>query len=215
MVIVVYRPKHRILNAKFGTFWLHTLMPGFFRKCTVALPSKAVSRMSRSADEGFALYEALYQKGINLVFLKEPHISTDTYRKALSAKVGLTGDKVDFILEGVNKYLMELAKEQIRLAFEQAQKEVDDLRQRTVEGMLTAKKNGKQIGQVKGAKLHIKKADKAKEIIMRCSKDFCGTSSDKEVMKIAGVSVMTYYKYKRELKMGEGCPLGYASPADI
>ena len=51
--------------------------------------------------------------------------------------------------------------------------------------------------------------------LMRCSKDFCGTSSDKEVMKIAGVSVMTYYKYKRELKMGEGCPLGYASPADI
>ena len=137
-----------------------------------------------------------------MVVLKEPHINTDTYRKALSAKVGLTGDKVDFILEGVNKYLMELAKEQIRLAFEQAQKEVDDLRQRTVEGMLTAKKNGKQIGQVKEAKLHIQKADKAKEIIMRCSKDFCGTSSDKEVMKIAGVSVMTYYKYKRELKMG-------------
>ena len=43
-IIVVYRPKHRILNAKFGTFWLHTLMPGFFRKCTAAQPSKAVSR---------------------------------------------------------------------------------------------------------------------------------------------------------------------------
>lgn len=105
-------------------------------------------------------------------------------------------------MEGVNKYLMELAKEQIRLAFEQAQKEVDDLRQRTVEGMLTAKKNGKQIGQVKGAKLHIQKADKAKEIIMRCSKDFGGTSTDKEVMQLAGVSVMTYYKYKKELRMG-------------
>ena len=162
----------------------------------------SVSRMSRSADEGFALYESLYQKGVNLVFLKEPHINTDTYRKALSAKVGLTGDKVDFILEGVNRYLMELAKEQIRLAFEQAQKEVDDLRQRTVEGMLTAKKNGKQIGQVKGAKLHIKKADKAKAIILRCSRDFGGTSTDKEVMQLAGVSVMTYYKYKKELKIG-------------
>ena len=53
-----------------------------------------------------------------------------------------------------------------------------------------------------GAKLHIKKADKAKAIIMRCSKDFGGTSTDKEVMQLAGVSVMTYYKYKKELKMG-------------
>ena len=60
-------------------------------------------------------------------------------------------------MEGVNRYLMELAKEQIRLAFEQAQKEVDDLRQRTVEGMLTAKKNGKQIGQVKGAKENLRR----------------------------------------------------------
>ena len=39
----------------------------------------SVSRMSRSADEGSELYEQLFQKGINLVFLKEPHINTDVY----------------------------------------------------------------------------------------------------------------------------------------
>lgn len=33
----------------------------------------SVSRMSRNADEGFCLYEELYNKGIELVFLKEPH----------------------------------------------------------------------------------------------------------------------------------------------
>ena len=162
----------------------------------------SVSRMSRSADEGFTLYETLYQQGVHLVFLKEPHINTDTYRKALSAKVGLTGDIVDFILEGVNRYLMELAKEQIRLAFEQAQKEVDDLRQRTREGMVTAKMNGRQIGQRQGAKLRVKKAEAAKKVIQQYSKDFGGSLSDKAVMKLAGVSVTTYYKYKKELKMG-------------
>ena len=31
----------------------------------------SVSRMSRNAEEGFALYEDLYHKGIRLVFLKE------------------------------------------------------------------------------------------------------------------------------------------------
>ena len=45
---------------------------------------------------------------------------------------------------------MELAKEQIRLAFIQAQKEVDDLRQRTKEGIETARRDGKQIVQKKG-----------------------------------------------------------------
>ena len=30
----------------------------------------SVSRMSRTADEGFQLYQKLYDKGVNLVFLK-------------------------------------------------------------------------------------------------------------------------------------------------
>ena len=34
-----------------------------------------VSRMSRDADEGFRVYEDLYNQGVNLTFLKEPHIS--------------------------------------------------------------------------------------------------------------------------------------------
>lgn len=38
----------------------------------------SVSRMSRNAEEGFALYEKLYLEYITLVFLKEPHINTDT-----------------------------------------------------------------------------------------------------------------------------------------
>ena len=69
----------------------------------------SVSRMSRDAEEGFRLYEGLFQRGVSLVFLKEPHIDTETYRKAMASQVGLTGEKVDLILEGVNRYLMELA----------------------------------------------------------------------------------------------------------
>lgn len=95
----------------------------------------SVSRMSRNADEGFQLYEGLFRKGIHLIFLKEPHINTDTYKKAMGNQLNMTGDAVDLILEGINRYLLELAKSQIRLAFEQAEKEVSDLRQRTKEGI--------------------------------------------------------------------------------
>lgn len=65
-----------------------------------------VSRMSRNADEGFELYERLYYAGVELVFLKEPHINTVTFKKALETNIKLTGTNVDYILEGINKYLI-------------------------------------------------------------------------------------------------------------
>lgn len=160
----------------------------------------SVSRMSRNSDEGFSLYEELYHKGINLVFLKEPHINTDTYKKAIQSNIAMTGTNVDYILEGVNKYLMALAKEQIRLAFEQSEKEVEDLHQRTKEGIETARLNGKQIGQKQGAKLITKKSVEAKEQIKKHSKDFNGSLSDVDCMKLTGLARNTYYKYKKELK---------------
>ena len=164
----------------------------------------SVSRMSRDAAEGFNLYEELYNEGIELVFLKEPHINTSTYKKALQNNVTLTGTNVDYILEGVNKYLMALAKEQIRLAFEQSEKEVQDLHQRTREGIETARLSGKQIGQKQGAKLTTKKSIEAKKQMRKHSKDFDGTLSDVDCMKLIGLARNTYYKYKRELKAEGG-----------
>ena len=160
----------------------------------------SVSRMSRNAEDGFKLYEELYNKGIELVFLKEPHINTSTYKKALQSNIALTGTSVDHILTGINNYLMVLAKEQIRLAFEQSEKEVQDLHQRTKEGIETARLNGKQIGQKQGAKLTTKKSIEAKKLIQKHSKDFDGTLSDADCMKLIGLARNTYYKYKRELK---------------
>lgn len=159
----------------------------------------SVSRMSRNAEEGFELYEKLFNQGIELEFIKEPHINTSTYKKALTGGIELTGTTVDLILEGVNKYLLALAKEQIKLAFEQAEKEVQDLRQRTKEGIETARLKGKQIGLEKGTKLTTKKSIIAKEQIKKYSKDFQGTLKDTEVMKLIGVSRNSYYKYKKEL----------------
>ena len=164
----------------------------------------SVSRMSGNADEGFTAYEELYNRGIKLVFLKEPHINTDTYKQALESNVKLTGGNVDFILEGVNKYLMALAKEQIKLAFQQSEKEVEDLHQRTKEGLETARLNGKQIGQKEGAKLTTKKSVASKEIILKHSKDFNGTLADADVIKLTGLARNTYYKYKKELKEEQG-----------
>lgn len=95
---------------------------------------------------------------------------------------------------------MTLSKEQIRIAFEQAEKEALDLHQRTSEGIKTAKLNGKHIGRIKGNKYTTKKEIATKEIILKNSKDFNGTNTDSEVIRSAGVSRNSYYKYKAELK---------------
>ncbi len=161
-----------------------------------------VSRMSRNAEEGFKLYEELFNKGVNLVFIKEPHINTATYKKALEQNIGMTGTNVDFILDGVNKFLMALAKEQIELAFKTAQAEVDFLHQRTSEGVRRAQAEGKQVGRAEGVKIETKKSKTMKEKILELSKDFDGQCSDVDVMKVTGLARNTYYKYKRELKEG-------------
>ena len=163
----------------------------------------SVSRMSRNAVEGFTAYEELFRRGVELVFLKEPHINTKTFKTAIETAIPMTGTNLDFILDGVNKYLMALAKEQIIIAFQQAEKEVADLHQRTREGIETARLNGKQIGLKQGTKLNVKKSAPAKEAIRKYSKDFDGVLEDAEVIKLAGISRNTYYKYKRELKEEE------------
>lgn len=159
----------------------------------------SVSRMSRDAAEGFTMYERLFHDGVELVFLKEPHINTAVYKKALQAAVPMTGTAVDYILEGINRYLMELAKEQIQIAFDQAEKEVSDLRQRTREGILTAKLNGKQIGLPKGSKIETKKAVQAKKIIQEHNRAFGGRLTNEETWMKAGISKNTFYKYMKEL----------------
>lgn len=164
----------------------------------------SVSRMSRDAADGYAAYEDLYSRGVTLVFLKEPHINTDTYRAAMSVSLPKTDTKVDILLDAVEQFMLALAKEQIQLAFDQSEIEVKDLHQRTSEGIKTAKLNGKQIGQPKGAKLTTKKSIAAKQIIKQHAKEFGGSLSDPEVIKLAGISRNSYYKYKRELTEGEG-----------
>lgn len=158
-----------------------------------------VSRMARNAEEGFQVYRELYERGVELQFLKEPHINTSVYRAAAAGSVPMTGTIADPVLEGVNKMLLILAEQQIRIAFEQAQAEVDHLHQRTREGIETARLNGKQIGRAAGSKVETKKAKEAKAIIRTHAKAFGGSLKDEEVMKLAGVSRGTYFRYKKEL----------------
>ena len=168
----------------------------------------SVSRMSRNAQEGFKDYKALYQRGIHLVFLNEPLINTSVFDSTksnlLSIQVETGNEAVDNFFKGnielINNFLMALAEEQIKTAFEQSEKEVTDLHSRISQGMREAKRNGVHIGLTKGTTLTTKKSVECKAIIKKHSKDFGGSLEDPDVIKLCGCSRNSYYKYKREIK---------------
>ncbi len=169
----------------------------------------SVSRMSRNAEEGFRDYKMLYERGVHLVFLNEPLINTSVFdstkNNLLSVDIKTGNTAVDTFFKGnltlINDFMMALAEEQIKAAFDQAEKEVTDLHSRISQGIREAKKNGKQIGLTKGTSLTTKKSIECKAIILKHAKDFGGTLEDPDVIKLCGCSRNSYYKYKHELKI--------------
>ena len=103
-------------------------------------------------------------------------------------------------MKGIREYLIILARQQIQIAFDQSEKEVQDLRQRTSEALQAKKLNdGVILGRRKGTVIETKKAKEMKAKIKKLSKDFDGTLKDIEVMELLKIARNTYYKYKREL----------------
>lgn len=170
-----------------------------------------VSRLARNSKEGFDLYKELFNKNVNLVFLKEKHLDSSVFAEKVKNAEELNTGK-DYMNEGMRIILLGIAEEQIKIAFEQAESEVKHLHKRTSEGVKQAQKRyyeeealgvpHKKLlpGRQTGTKINTKKSIEAKEIIRKHSKDFGGTLSDAEVIKLASISRNSFYKYKRELK---------------
>lgn len=172
----------------------------------------SVSRMSRSAEDGFNDYMQLYDKGIKLVFLKEPHLDSESYRKSAEqismmrvGEVKSGTDSVDQLLEhimaAVREFMALRLKEEIKLGFEQSEKEVTDLHQRTSEGLRQAKLNGSNVGGCRIQGPQKQKFDAVASTIRQYSKSFAGTLPDNAVARLLSdkITKPTYYKYKKIL----------------
>lgn len=205
--------------------------PQFSRLCKLVqrgdtIVFDSVSRMSRNAEEGYQQYMDWYTRGITLIFLKEPQINTTAYAELENKQIqiargslpdGAIGKLLDGIVEALNDYQREVCKQQIRIAFEQAEKEVEDLHKRVSEGMqrtqdmnrLLPPEERKQIGRITGEKYETWKSKAAKQIIIAYNKSFEGALSDVDTLALLEgrghrISRNSYYKYKRELKITNG-----------
>ena len=207
-------PEARLVTDKFTGTKLDR--PNFTKLLKILKPGDtvvfdAVDRMSRNAEEGFRLYRELYEKGVQLVFLKDPLIDTEVYKGVMQIPNTGNKDLDETLLRGLNEYLFRLADRQIRIAFETAQYEADMKRGNVKEGIREKKERNEelkrefpetymqhpdytQIGQPKGAKLTTKKSIAAKEVIRKYNKDFGGTLNDIETMIQAGMLPADYDK---------------------
>ena len=162
-----------------------------------------VSRLARNAAEGVEAYEALYNRGVVIEFIKQPHCNSSVYKDTRLAPN--TGDKDldETLIRGLNDYIMRLAKKQIQIAFDAAQAEVDHLHARVSEGM-KASGAGEKISEARtGNTYETRKSVDMKRRIRELSKDFDGTLTDTKAIEYLGIARNTYYKYKRQILAAE------------
>jgi len=161
----------------------------------------SVSRMSRNAEEGEKEYFELLEKGVQLIFLKEPYINTEVYIEQIKSNENIKTDDdlLTDLFEGIKKTLNKLIRRQVKIAFEQAEKEVKDLRERTREGLRQAKAKGVKLGHNKTT-LTTKKSIEMKDRIKKINVKFGGNMNNEETIKTLKISRNTFYKYIRELQ---------------
>lgn len=181
------------------------------RQCKAGIVEKLVfdevSRFSRNADEAIQEYKELYSLGIEMEFLKEPHINSSIYRQASERKIDIdtesmeeeTANLINTVVSGLNDYLLAVAEKQICLAFEHAQNERELLSKRTSEGLKQAKLMGSKVGRQKGQKVVTRKQIRAKRIIRKYYTLFGGYLSATETFTLAKITKSTFYRYLNQI----------------
>lgn len=182
------------------------------RQCRAGIVKKLVfdevSRFSRNAEEAIVEYKELYELGIELEFLKEPHINSKIYRDASERKINIATEGMDAetaalintVIGGLNDYLLSVAEKQIYLAFEHAQKERELLAKRTSEGLKQAKLMGSKVGRQPGQKLETRKAKRAKRIIRNHYELLGGELTATQCYTLAQITKSTFYRYLTEMR---------------
>lgn len=183
------------------------------RQCRAGIVGKLVfdevSRFSRNAEEAVKEYKELYELGIELEFLKEPHINSSIYKQASERKIDISTESMDEdtanlinkVIEGLNDYLLAVAEKQIYLAFEHAQNERELLSKRTSEGLKQAKLMGSKVGRQKGDKITTRKQKRAIRIIRSKYELFeGGYLTATECYRACKIAKSTFYRYLSQMQ---------------
>ena len=149
---------------------------------------KEISRFTRQAEEGYKKYMELMDKGINLVFLDNPTVSTD-YIKNLTKVANTQNLVTKTALESTIKLLLIVELDRV-------QQEREIISKRIKQGIQASdKKQGRKVGQL----------DKITEELKADIKLFLSDRSIKQIdlMNKHGISRNTLKKYIKIVEQGE------------
>lgn len=170
-----------------------------------------ISRMARNKEEGFRQWMWLYENGVSLHFTKQSHVDTQSYKDAIKHSVAInldntdeaTKELMDSIVSGINKYMVELAKQQIYNVFDEAQFEREMLSKRTSEGLHVAKLNGKRVGRREGEQIITNKSVRAKKKIKELYTRYGGPLNATECIRVCNISRDSFYTYVKQIDAAE------------
>lgn len=149
---------------------------------------KEISRFTRQAEEGYKKYMELMDKGINLVFLDNPTVSTD-YIKNLTKVANTQNLVTKTALESTIKLLLIVELDRV-------QQEREIIAKRIKQGIQASdKKQGRKVGQL----------DKITDELKADIKLFLSDRSIKQIdlMNKHGISRNTLKKYIKIVEQGE------------
>lgn len=167
-----------------------------------------LSRLARTAQQGFEVYEDLFIHGVNMVFLHDSNANSDVYRNAMNQQridtnittgSDATDTLIKTVLDALQRFTFDIVREQIRHSFNAAESEVTHLHDRVKKGMADKGAGAKIAASRQGRTFETKKEREAKVTIRKHSRDFGGSLNDADCMKLIGISRGSFYKYKKAL----------------
>lgn len=149
---------------------------------------KEISRFTRQAEEGYKKYMELMEKGINLIFLDNPTVSTDYIKQLIN-----TSSNLDLVTKTAMESMIKLL---LIVELDRVQKEREIIVKRIKQGIKASdKKSGRKEGQLD------KMTDELKADIIK----FLNDRSIKQIdlMRKHNISRNTLKKYIKIIKEGK------------
>lgn len=106
-----------------------------------AIIFKDISRFTREREAGYQKYTELMNKGVDLIFIDNPTVSTPYVKKMLKIS-----EEQDWMQKSTSEFLVSLL---IRMELDRVEKERTTLIQRTKDGLAaSSKKSGRAVGKL-------------------------------------------------------------------
>ena len=161
----------------------------------------SMDRLSREPEKLLEYYRELAEKGVNLIFLRQPYMNTEVFMPAYRDLLNRIPASEHDLVRGS---LYRVLAVQITRVLEKNWEDLQMQRSHMRESFEKAKKEKDQNGKARSKRYESRKSFMVKELIRKYNQNYEGGMNDVQTMEqirndMGTISRNTYYKYKKEL----------------